>query len=191
MGSLPADRSILSIIQRWGLPNFHFSACVSWPYAIGHCYCVCFPYIVSISLVDGDFWREGMKPKGCHFECHHRRLSITTSSPCTRPIMARPPPSSAYPPMHRNTPQMPPFPQLLNIKDEQPSHRASISSDPGNEYHSDEDDDNDSNASPSAANGASSSLAPKVKERKPHATRRRVVQSCSECRRRKIKCDKK
>jgi hypothetical protein len=29
------------------------------------------------------------------------------------------------------------------------------------------------------------------KEKKPHATRRRVVQSCSECRRRKIKCDKK
>lgn len=29
------------------------------------------------------------------------------------------------------------------------------------------------------------------KERKPIATRRRAVQSCSECRRRKIKCDKK
>jgi hypothetical protein len=28
-------------------------------------------------------------------------------------------------------------------------------------------------------------------DRKPIATRRRVVQSCSECRRRKIKCDKK
>lgn len=29
------------------------------------------------------------------------------------------------------------------------------------------------------------------RKRRPHATRRRVVQSCSECRRRKIKCDKK
>jgi hypothetical protein len=28
-------------------------------------------------------------------------------------------------------------------------------------------------------------------DKKPIATRRRVVQSCSECRRRKIKCDKK
>ncbi|ORX35880.1 fungal-specific transcription factor domain-domain-containing protein [Kockovaella imperatae] len=34
-------------------------------------------------------------------------------------------------------------------------------------------------------------ISNKPRERKPHATRRRIVQSCSECRRRKIKCDKK
>jgi hypothetical protein len=37
---------------------------------------------------------------------------------------------------------------------------------------------------------AAKGLAAGIKK-KPFATRRRVVQSCSECRRRKIKCDKK
>lgn len=111
------------------------------------------------------------------------------------PTMARPPPppSSTYPSTaYRNSLQMPAFPQLLHLKDEQsPYHRGSTGSDPANEYHSDEEDDNDSNASPGPATNGAQAPKDKVKERKPHATRRRVVQSCSECRRRKIKCDKK
>lgn len=39
--------------------------------------------------------------------------------------------------------------------------------------------------------GPSGGLGQAARDRKPVATRRRVVQSCSECRRRKIKCDKK
>lgn len=42
-----------------------------------------------------------------------------------------------------------------------------------------------------AASLLAADLTATGKKRRPHATRRRVVQSCSECRRRKIKCDKK
>jgi hypothetical protein len=44
---------------------------------------------------------------------------------------------------------------------------------------------------PSLLGGGAAASMKNEKERKPVATRRRVVQSCSECRRRKIKCDKK
>lgn len=87
---------------------------------------------------------------------------------------------------------MPPFPQLLHVKDEASPFKHN-NSDPNAEDELEEDDDNDveSHASPGAGVGSSGVAKDKMKERKPHATRRRVVQSCSECRRRKIKCDKK
>lgn len=108
--------------------------------------------------------------------------------------MSRPPASSAFPTLGRNTPQIPPFPQLLHLKDEALPYRPSSVSE---EYHS--EDELESVGSPGAANGGGTSKRDgKDKDkglqgdsRKPHATRRRVVQSCSECRRRKIKCDKK
>jgi len=115
---------------------------------------------------------------------------------CNTIKMSRPPPSSAYPTIGRGTPQIPPFPQLLHLKDEALPYRQSSVSE---EYHS--DDEIESVGSPGAANGGNTSKrdgkgdrdksTPVDKDRKPHATRRRVVQSCSECRRRKIKCDKK
>ncbi|WVF69491.1 hypothetical protein IAT40_004268 [Kwoniella sp. CBS 6097] len=108
---------------------------------------------------------------------------------------SRPPPSM-YPPIPRGVTPLPPFPQLLHIKDDpsaqsynQTTPNVSDSHDSvaqGSDNEEDELDENGTAASP----GPGSSSKEK-KERKPHATRRRVVQSCSECRRRKIKCDKK
>ncbi|ORY21258.1 hypothetical protein BCR39DRAFT_569954 [Naematelia encephala] len=102
--------------------------------------------------------------------------------------MSRPPPSSAYPPLPPGGHQIPPFPQLLHIKDE--PHRTGASTPvlsqsehmSPEEYDEIEDHNSPTNPRGTGAGG---------KDRKPHATRRRVVQSCSECRRRKIKCDKK
>ncbi|KAK8847674.1 hypothetical protein IAR55_005533 [Kwoniella newhampshirensis] len=110
----------------------------------------------------------------------------------------QPPPSSAYPPIPRGAPALPPFPQLLHFKEDSPSVMTSTP-----ETHDsiaqvmspDEEDelldDGPGDAGSPSHGGGGGSGAKAKKERKPHATRRRVVQSCSECRRRKIKCDKK
>ena len=132
---------------------------------------------------------------------------IHTSTPT--PTMSRKqahPPSSYYPPQPRNLEPLPPFPQLLHRTDETPTstagshinttnHRASTASTPDKPNIQSDDDDGDGShfASPGAMgsrpSGGTGGADPK--HRKPHAARRRVVQSCSECRRRKIKCDKK
>ncbi|WVQ69581.1 uncharacterized protein L199_007801 [Kwoniella botswanensis] len=104
---------------------------------------------------------------------------------------SRPPPSM-YPPLPRSVTHLPPFPQLLHIKDESHNQSPSQTQTPENADSvlpgvSDDEDEETLDAIPSPQTNTNE----KKKERKPHATRRRVVQSCSECRRRKIKCDKK
>ncbi|WVQ80090.1 hypothetical protein IAT38_002191 [Cryptococcus sp. DSM 104549] len=100
----------------------------------------------------------------------------------------QPPASTAYPPLPRGAPQLPPFPQLLHIKNEQgsgtPHSHASDAQDTQVMSPEEEDDGDELAGSPPAP-------GKEKKEKKAHGTRRRVVQSCSECRRRKIKCDKK
>ena len=82
----------------------------------------------------------------------------------------------------------------MHLKEEPFPYRQSSASEHEQEYHSDEDD-LESHASPSGngerGDSAKKGMKDKDKKDKPVATRRRVVQSCSECRRRKIKCDKK
>ncbi|GMK56923.1 hypothetical protein CspeluHIS016_0307630 [Cutaneotrichosporon spelunceum] len=101
--------------------------------------------------------------------------------------MPQPPASKGYPPLPKGVPQLPPFPQLLHIKDSPSSRSArSISEgvgddDPSQIIMSGEDEEQEETPGPKEVK----------KEKRPHSTRRRVVQSCSECRRRKIKCDKK
>ncbi|OCF33762.1 nuclear protein [Kwoniella heveanensis CBS 569] len=106
---------------------------------------------------------------------------------------SRPPPSM-YPPIPKGVTPLPPFPQLLHIKDDpstqsysQTTPNVSDSRDSVPQLSDNEEDELEDNGT-AASPGPSSK---DKKERKPHATRRRVVQSCSECRRRKIKCDKK
>jgi len=82
----------------------------------------------------------------------------------------------------------------MHLKEEHFPYRQSSTSE--HEYHSDEED-LESHASPTGngigdrGDGVKRGGKDKDKKDKPVATRRRVVQSCSECRRRKIKCDKK
>ncbi|WVQ77583.1 hypothetical protein IAR50_007271 [Cryptococcus sp. DSM 104548] len=103
------------------------------------------------------------------------------------PNSSRPPASSAYPALSHGTPQIPPFPQLLHIKNESHSTPEPLSIMPDSHDHlmmsPDEDDD--------GHDSRGGSPPPLEKKRKTTNTRRRVVQSCSECRRRKIRCDKK
>nr|XP_018265162.1 nuclear protein [Kwoniella dejecticola CBS 10117]OBR87320.1 nuclear protein [Kwoniella dejecticola CBS 10117] len=107
---------------------------------------------------------------------------------------SRPPPSM-YPPLPRSVTHLPPFPQLLHFKDENQSPSQGPASGSAEQADSiptnlsEDEDELDDIPAPSPAGDKGSGSA--KKERKPHATRRRVVQSCSECRRRKIKCDKK
>lgn len=75
-------------------------------------------------------------------------------------------------------PPLPPFPQLMHIKDSPPRQR-SFSGEPAPT----DDDGGHVTAEEEDADEAVGSKEVK-KEKKPHATRRRVVQSCSECRRR-------
>nr|XP_019008195.1 nuclear protein [Kwoniella pini CBS 10737]OCF46976.1 nuclear protein [Kwoniella pini CBS 10737] len=106
---------------------------------------------------------------------------------------SRPPPSM-YPPLPRSVTHLPPFPQLLRFKDENQQSNSQATPSTGDQADSvtavlsEDEDELDENPVPSPVGGEKGSGK---KERKPHATRRRVVQSCSECRRRKIKCDKK
>ena len=85
------------------------------------------------------------------------------------------------------------FHHLPHLKDEQGSHHARRAStatpDLVDTQSEDEMDEDDGRASP-PLNGLAKA-SDMINNRKPHATRRRAVQSCSECRRRKIKCDKK
>ncbi|KAL7419070.1 hypothetical protein Q5752_005906 [Cryptotrichosporon argae] len=121
--------------------------------------------------------------------------------------MSHPPPGPPFPPgskpqpvplQHPHAPHphphphqsFPPFPQLLHLRDISPPSRSRsiLSTDTGGA------DDDLVAMSPEEEDGddlAAAGESKDKKERKPHATRRRVVQSCSECRRRKIKCDKK
>ncbi|BEI90346.1 uncharacterized protein CcaverHIS019_0304160 [Cutaneotrichosporon cavernicola] len=101
--------------------------------------------------------------------------------------MSQPPASKGYPPLPKGIPQLPPFPQLLHLKDS-PSSRSARSHSEGIV-----DDDSSQIVMSGDEEEQEEVAGPKEvkKEKKPHATRRRVVQSCSECRRRKIKCDKK
>lgn len=103
-----------------------------------------------------------------------------------------PPASTAYPQLPRGATQIPPFPQLLHIKNEP---LATPSASTPNSHPTDsheivamspeEDDEGHDSA-------RGTSPPPEAKEKKKtQGTRRRVVQSCSECRRRKIRCDKK
>ncbi|EIW71088.1 hypothetical protein TREMEDRAFT_11544, partial [Tremella mesenterica DSM 1558] len=119
--------------------------------------------------------------------------------------MSRPPPhpSSSYPQGHN---RLPSFPQLLHH-----SHQQSSSSHPQSSHSSypsltrsdpharireptpddlQEDEEYDGNKRSSGVKMEAGPSGSGSTERK-HATRKRVVQSCSECRRRKIKCDKK
>lgn len=103
-----------------------------------------------------------------------------------------PPASTAYPQLPHGAPQLPPFPQLLHIKNEP---LATPSASTPNSHPSDgheivamsPEEDEEGHDS---ARGTSPLHGPKEKK-KAQGTRRRVVQSCSECRRRKIRCDKK
>lgn len=54
-----------------------------------------------------------------------------------------------------------------------------------------QDDGNEGGPASGAAGASQGGSAGSAKRRRPHMARRRIVQSCSECRRRKIKCDKK
>ncbi|WRT64492.1 uncharacterized protein IL334_001424 [Kwoniella shivajii] len=107
---------------------------------------------------------------------------------------SRPPPSM-YPPLPRSVTHLPPFPQLLHLRNDQSDARSPLqqpdSVDTSLQPLSDDEDELDDNATGVGANSPLEKNSSGKKERKPHATRRRVVQSCSECRRRKIKCDKK
>lgn len=94
--------------------------------------------------------------------------------------MSQPPPNR-YPPNSKGVPPLPPFPQLLHLKDSPPVQRSrSVSgTEPADDESthqamSPEEEDNDETPGQKEVK----------KEKKPHATRRRVVQSCSECRRR-------
>ncbi|KGB80065.2 nuclear protein [Cryptococcus deuterogattii R265] len=103
-----------------------------------------------------------------------------------------PPASTAYPQLPHGAPQLPPFPQLLHIKNEPlatPSASTPIShpSDGHEIVAMSPEEDEEGHDS---ARGTSPLHGPKEKK-KTQGTRRRVVQSCSECRRRKIRCDKK
>nr|ODN88678.1 nuclear protein [Cryptococcus depauperatus CBS 7841] len=104
----------------------------------------------------------------------------------------RPPPAStAFPPILHGAPQLPSFPQLLHIKNEplvtspmstsgDLNHEATMSPDEDGEHHEQEH-----------GNTHGTSPFHHKEKKRTVGTRRRVVQSCSECRRRKIRCDKK
>ncbi|RSH80181.1 hypothetical protein EHS25_007191 [Saitozyma podzolica] len=148
--------------------------------------------------------------------------------------MSRPPPSTAFPPIPRGVQQLPPFPQLLHLKDSPPVRRTSGDTTPthggpggtpsqsslpyprssfgipsapsgplphpilaglggGDRSSAGPEDGGSIAASPEAEDdddtayhGAGGATGDE-KKRRPHATRRKVVKSCSECRRRKIK----
>lgn len=88
--------------------------------------------------------------------------------------MSQPPASRGYPPLPKGVPPLPPFPQLMHIKDPRRSFSAEPSEADAIVMSPDEDDTEDHHHQ----------VKEPKKDKKPHATRRRVVQSCSECRRR-------
>ncbi|WVR04862.1 hypothetical protein IAU60_001874 [Kwoniella sp. DSM 27419] len=117
------------------------------------------------------------------------------------------PAPSMYPPIPRNVTPLPPFPQLMHLRDE-PAQQSSSqgqsrlsepaqstpatdTNDMGGVGSGEEEDELEELGDRGSPGFGPGSAGKEKKERKPHATRRRVVQSCSECRRRKIKCDKK
>lgn len=100
-------------------------------------------------------------------------LSQPHPPPSLLPGMPQGPGSNAK--AYGRVPPLPPFPQLMHIKDSPPRSR-SFSGEPV-------DDEGAASGEDDEIEDAASSKDAK-KEKKPHATRRRVVQSCSECRRR-------
>lgn len=98
--------------------------------------------------------------------------------------MSQPPASKGYPPLPKGVPQLPPFPQLLHIKDSPSSRSARSYSEGPLEDEAPSRSDINMSADEDEPDEVVPGTKEAKKEKKPHATRRRVVQSCSECRRR-------
>lgn len=95
--------------------------------------------------------------------------------------MSQPPPNR-YPSINKGVPPLPPFPQLLHLKDSGPANPQRSRSFSGTDIADDES--THQTMSPEEEEIDDAPQKEVKREKKPHATRRRVVQSCSECRRR-------